>query len=114
MVSFQTKDSGKKQVFETGYQRDSVDEKTPYHLIDFPMLKRWAELMGRGAVKYGDSNWKLAATEEELKRFKASALRHMIQWFEGNIDEDHAAAVFFNLAGAEMVKEKINGKGENN
>jgi hypothetical protein len=33
-----------------------------------------------------------------------------MQWFFGENDEDHAAAVFFNITGAEYVKEKIDFK----
>jgi hypothetical protein len=72
------------------------------------MLIRWAELMGRGAIKYGERNWEKARTQEELDRFRASAFRHFCQWFYGlNPEEDHAAAVFFNIAGAEYVKQRM-------
>ena len=109
-MKYTTKDSGKRQQFSTGMQRDITEGKTRYDLVDMPMLKRWAELMGRGAVKYGSRNWEKAATAEELERFRESAFRHFIQWFNGEIDEDHAAAVYFNIAGAEMVKRKLHGK----
>jgi|SRR5579872_4887725 len=106
-MSFDTKDSGKREEFTTGMVRDTQDDKPRYDLIDAVFLKRWAELMARGARKYGENNWRKAATEEELRRFKASAIRHMYQWLSGDLDEDHAVAVAFNLAGAEMVKEKL-------
>lgn len=109
MNDFITKDSGERQQFSTGMKRDVQTDKPRYDLIGsgWMLIKRWAELMGRGAIKYGELNFEKAATEEELRRFKASALRHMIQWFHGEVDEDHAAAVCFNLAGAEMVKVKL-------
>lgn len=167
-MSFITKDSGERQTFSTGMQRDSAakdlrpdllpvamlnrwrdsnivhGDYTPSSLrsraFDYfikwfsdaksiddcaaavleliaayeevierpPMLVRWAELMGRGAQKYGERNWEKAATEEELARFKASAFRHFVQWFYGmNPEEDHAAAVFFNISGAEYVKARM-------
>ena len=31
----------------------------------------------------------------------------MYQWLEGDESEDHAAAVMFNLSGAEYVKQKL-------
>ncbi len=105
---FTTKDSGARQVFSTGMNRDIQDNKPRYDLIYSPMVKRWSELMARGAVKYGERNWEKAETEEELGRFIASAMRHMFQWFDGDTDEDHAAAVFFNISGAEMVRSKLN------
>jgi hypothetical protein len=64
--------------------------------------------MARGAEKYGEENWRLADDEAALKRFRASAMRHMFQYLEGDATEDHAVAVAFNLAGAEMVKTKMN------
>jgi len=103
---FETKDSGKRETYDSGMVRDVRDGKTRYDLVDRTMLKRWAELMGRGADKYGDDNWRLANSDAELKRFKESAFRHFMQWLEGETDEDHAAAVFFNIAAAEYVLQK--------
>lgn len=112
--SYVTKDSGKRQEYATGMKRDVQTDKPRYDLIGYGwyLIKRWAALMARGAVKYGELNFEKAETVEELNRFRASGLRHMIQWYMGETDEDHAAAVCFNLAGAEMVKEKIAQKAE--
>ena len=88
--------------------RDTQQGKPNFWLCYQPMLKRWAELMTRGADKYGDRNWELAESKEELERFKASAFRHFYQWInEENPEEDHAAAVFFNISAVEMLKEKL-------
>jgi hypothetical protein len=46
----------------------------------------------------------LATGDEELERFRASAVRHFVQWLQGATDEDHAAAVIFNLNGYEYVR----------
>jgi len=108
-MEYITKDSGDRKEFASGMKRDSQTSKVRYDLVDMGMLKRWAELMGRGAEKYGDHNWKLANGAEELNRFKESAFRHFMQWFNGeNIEEDHAAAVYFNIAGAEYVWGRLN------
>lgn len=105
---FETKDSGKRKVFASGMQRDVTEGKTDYtYCLQGPMLKRWAELMERGAKKYDRDNWMKASGPEELERFRASALRHLIQWLHGETDEDHAAAVIFNLNGAEYVLGKM-------
>lgn len=105
---FVTKDSGERQTFATGMVRDSGLKTLRPDLVDQGMLQRWSELMGRGAVKYGERNWEKAATQAELDRFLASASRHFFQWFNGqNPEEDHAAAVFFNIAGAEYVKRRL-------
>ena len=108
MSGFVTKDSGERQTFSTGMQRDSGQKDLRPDLVYGPMLIRWAELMGRGAGKYGERNWEKARTQEELDRFQASAFRHFVQWFYGlSPEEDHAAAVFFNIAGAEYVRGRM-------
>lgn len=112
---FITKDSGKRQQYASGMQRDLQEGKPRYDLIiplgsENPMLKRWAELLERGMTKYGYRNWEKAESDEELIRFKASAFRHFVQWFSGEEDEDHASAVFFNINAVEFLKEKMDGR----
>lgn len=109
-TDFVTKDSGQRIEFATGMVRDIQDDKPRYDLLDRPMLKRWAELMARGAKKYGENNWRKAATEEELRRFDASLLRHTFQLLDGDRSEDHAAAICFNAAGRETVLKKLEAK----
>jgi hypothetical protein len=105
---FTTKDSGEREQYASGMQRDVTEGKVKWHLIlGGPMLVRWAELMTRGAVKYDDDNWMQADSEVELARFRESAMRHFMQWVTGADDEDHAAAVIFNINGYEYVKDKL-------
>jgi hypothetical protein len=110
---FTIKDSGERKNFSSGMVRDVTTGKIQYHrVMDGPMFKRWAEHLTKGAAKYPDvkpgvPNWTLAQGEEELHRFKESALRHFVDWYNGRRDEDHAAGVFFNINGAEYVREKI-------
>lgn len=109
MKKFETKDSGARQEYKSGMRRDLQEGKPRYDLIvpvgsKHSMLKRWAELLERGMAKYGYRNWEKADSEEEMIRFKASAFRHFMQWFEGEEDEDHAAAVFFNIQAYEHTK----------
>jgi len=111
-MKFITKDSGQRQDYKSGMRRDLQDGKPRYDLIipvgvKSHMLKRWAELLERGIAKYGYRNWEKANSEEELIRFKQSAFRHFIQWFEGETDEDHAAAVLFNIQAFEATTEKL-------
>lgn len=108
-MGYETKDSGKRIEFPSGMRRDVDDNKPRYDLIYEPMLTRWAELMARGALKYGEGNWLLADSQEELKRFQASGFRHFVQWIRGDEDEDHAAAVFYNIAACEYLKRKLYG-----
>jgi len=102
------KDSGKRIEFDSGMVRDITDDKIDYTLaLDGPMFERYARHLTDGAKKYDKRNWLKASGQEELDRFKESALRHMIQWLRGDTDEDHAAAIWFNVNGVEMVKEKL-------
>ncbi len=109
-MEYTTKDSGERQTYASGMNRDLTTDKTKWHLVfSGPMLERWAKLMTRGAEKYDDDNWMKADSEEERNRFKASAFRHFMQWYGGNTDEDHAAAVIFNINGKEYVEDKLDG-----
>lgn len=105
---FDIKDSGKRQTFDSGMVRESPEDKVDYSLVmDGPMLERWAIHLTKGAKKYSKRNWMKACGQQELDRFKESAVRHFFQWYHGHTDEDHAAAVYFNLCGAEYVKEQM-------
>lgn len=105
---FTIKDSGEREQFSTGMNRDVETGKIDYTLIyDGPMLKRWAEHLTKGAIKYKPRNWLLAATQEELDRYRRSLGRHYHQYMNGEVDEDHAAAIFFNVNGIEYVKERL-------
>lgn len=98
MSGFTIKDSGTREVFSGGMQRDTTEGKTNWSLIaDGPMLKRWAIHLTNGAKKYAKRNWMLAEGQAELDRARESAFRHFMQFFNGDVDEDHAAAVFFNI-----------------
>lgn len=105
---YETKDSGKRVVHDSGMQRDVTDDKVDYTLaLDGPMFERYAQLMHRGQMKYGKRNWMKANSQKELDRARESAVRHFFQWYFGVTDEDHAAAVIFNINEAEYVKEKM-------
>ena len=106
-MKYQTKDSGERINYDSGMRRDIQDGKPRYDLIPLMPLKRLAELYTRGAEKYGDRNWQLANSQEELDRFKGSAMRHMFQWAEGDESEDHAIAVVFNLFAYLYVEDKL-------
>lgn len=112
-MAYITKDSGKRIEYSSGMRRDDNSQKPDFSLLltsmpyDKQMLTRWAELMTRGANKYGRKNWELSCTEEELERFKSSAMRHFMQWITGETDEDHASAIYFNVQAAEYVKWRL-------
>lgn len=107
---FVVKDSGERIEYPSGMHRDVQDGKTDFLLVrDGPMFRRWAEHLTKGATKYGRRNWQLASSEEEYERFRTSAARHFEQWLAGDRDEDHAAAVMFNVNAAEYVKDRLGG-----
>lgn len=114
MTHFETKDSGERVEYESGMRRDIQSGKPRFDLLlvdglpyEEQFLTRFAALLARGAEKYGERNWQLASSPEELARFRASGLRHMMQWANGELDEDHAVAVAFNLMAYEYVKWKL-------
>lgn len=105
MSDFTIKDSGQRQAYGGGV-RDTEDGKIDYSLaLDGPMFERWAQHLTRGAKKYAPRNWMKFSGLEALQRAKRSALRHFLQWFRGEQDEDHAAGVFFNINVAEHLKD---------
>jgi hypothetical protein len=93
--------------------RDTAAGKIDYWRVFIgPILERLAVHVTKGAAKYPDvapgvPNWTLAAGPEEQQRYRASAARHFVQWMRGDQDEDHAAAVVFNINGYEYVTEKL-------
>lgn len=118
------KDSGSRSEFNSGMVRDTTEGKMRPDLVrDGPMFQRWVALMTNGAKKYEARNWMKAAGEEEYGRFLESADRHFNIWItwmlygvniedpnnptQTPLSEDHAAAAFFNINGAEYVRERM-------
>jgi hypothetical protein len=111
---YETKDSGVRSEYASGMVRDTQAGKPRFDLLlpkgvpyGEQMLTRFAELMARGADKYDERNWEKAGGQEELDRYYSSALRHLMQWVAGETDEDHAAAVMFNILAGEFVKRRM-------
>jgi hypothetical protein len=109
-----TKDSGARDEFDSGMVRDTQKGKARFDLmlpLDVPydqqMITRFAELLARGAEKYGDRNWEKGDSDKEIARARSSALRHMMQWACGETDEDHAAAVMFNIMMVETLSSRV-------
>lgn len=109
-----TKDSGERAAYDSGMVRDTEAGKARFDLLvplgvpyEEQFLTRFADLLGRGAEKYSARNWEKANSQAELDRYKSSAFRHFMQWITGEVDEDHAAAVMFNLMCYEMTKYKM-------
>lgn len=112
---FITKDSGQRLNFDSGMMRDIESDKPRFDLLiadgesyDNCLLTRWASILTRGAQKYAERNWEKANSVEEFKRFKSSAFRHFMQLMHNETDEDHFAAVAFNLNGMVYLMNKLN------
>ena len=105
MEQFELKDSGKRQEFGTGAVRDTQENKGRYDLISPIALKRLALILQKGMTKYGARNWEKGMP---LSRYMDSALRHLNQKLEGNVDEDHVSQAMFNIMAFIHTEEMIN------
>lgn len=92
-MTYETKDSGTRESFETGAVRDSRIGKGRFDLVPPLPMRRLAQLYERGASKYCDWNWSKGMP---FSRFLDSAERHLNDYKAGLRDEDHLAAVVFN------------------
>jgi len=113
LSEFTVKDSGARREFDSGMVRDTAEGKINFLLIlPGPMKRRWAAHLTKAEAKYppiapGVANWTQADGPEELLRARESAARHFESWLNGERDEDHAAALFFNVNLVEYVEEKM-------
>ena len=80
--------------FTTGAQRDTGDGKLRMSLIPHQELKRVMKRYLDGAEKYGENNWMRGMP---LSVYYDCAHRHLDAWWRGDGDEDHAAAVVWNM-----------------
>ncbi len=96
-MSYTTRDSGKKRVFGTWFQRDTGEEKLRFDLIPIDQLERLAGQYTRWASKCGESNRQKARWKKEIDVFRQSAHRHFIKWMKWEYDEDRASALMRNI-----------------
>lgn len=92
--SFVVKDSGEREVFDTGARRDVRSGKGRFDLIHFEFLKRLALVCEAGGIKYGDNNYLKGMP---IHRYLDSALRHINNYRSGMRDEDHIVQAAWNL-----------------
>lgn len=93
-MTYKLNQSGSKQEFSTGAQRDSAEGKPRLDLISPLFLDRLGTLLAKGADHYGERNWEKGMP---LSRLLSSACRHLNQLLDGQEDEDHAIQCAFNL-----------------
>ena len=94
--------SKKNRQFKTGAQRDISDGKTRMSLIPQEELKRVMKRYLDGAEKYGENNW---MNGMPLSVYYDCAHRHLEAWWNNRDDEDHAAAVVWNMLCAMWTEE---------
>lgn len=90
--------------FNTGAHRDTGANKLKMSLIPHDELNRVLKRYLDGAEKYGENNWKKGMP---LSVYYDSAQRHLFKWWNGDNDEDHAAAVIWNVLGAMWTEKNM-------
>jgi len=91
---FKIKDSGEREVYGTGAQRDNHQGKGRFDLVSTQGLLRVARWYELGAKKYSDRNWEKGIS---VARCIDAAMRHLVKYMAGCDDEDHLAAVAWNV-----------------
>jgi hypothetical protein len=84
-----------------------IEEATYGDASQPDIIRRYRELLERGAKKYGAHNYQLANSKEEADRFFRSGFRHLMQFLNQDRDEDHLAAVIFNIVAYAMCLSKL-------
>ena len=111
MTEYKIKDSGKRQLYESGAVRDTNEGEIHYDLLPIECLKRIAYHYTEGAKKYTKDNWKKGVPTE---RWVEGAWRHWAKYLLGERDEDHLSALVFNVFGIMWNEEKKNNRKEVN
>lgn len=82
------------EYFESDAMREFKDEKPAYGDMPVSALKRIAMRFTLGNARYGRFNWQRGLPNQSCYD---SALRHLLQWKDGDTSEDHLAAAAWNL-----------------
>lgn len=88
------KDSGTRQIYPTGANRDNPTGKGAMNLIPANAILRVSRHYEDGAKKYGDNNWTKGIP---TSRYIDAALRHLFKYLAGCQDEDHLSAAVWNI-----------------
>jgi len=99
------KDSGTRRNFDSGAVRDAETGKGRFDLIPPVALELLAKHFEAGALKYDARNWEKGMP---LSQFLDSALRHINKYRDGQRDEPHIVAAFWNLAAFLHTREMVN------
>jgi len=88
--------TGNPRQFDTGAQRDCADDKLRMSLVPHNALNSVMKRYLQGAETYGENNWKKGMKHSILYD---SAMRHLMQDFQGDCSEDHLGAALWNIMG---------------
>lgn len=67
-------------------------------------IERCGTWMAKGAIRYADRNWERGLP---VSRYLSSLLRHLLKWERDEDDEDHAAAIQFNVMGILFTRDMV-------
>jgi len=98
------KDSGQREDMSTGSRRDSQVGKSRPDLMNPLVLRRLGMHFANGCDKYGEKNFELG---QKTSRYRASLGRHLLDYDEGLVDEDHLSAIIWNAMGIMLNQELI-------
>lgn len=99
-------DSGAREVAANGFTREPDADKPDLswlfeieglELVPREMIERIAKHFANGSKKYAPDNWRRGTSPEALARYRRSVARHVFAWFRRETDEDHTAAIAWNL-----------------
>lgn len=103
-MSYTIKDSGTRRSYQTGAVRDGATGKGRFDLLPYEALYEYALHSEMGAVKYDARNWEKGIA---LSVFLDSAARHLYKLVAGWDDENHAAAVMWNMGSFIATRSRI-------
>lgn len=89
--------------FSTGAKREDKTGKGRCDLLPPAALIRLSKHFEKGAKDHGDRNWELGVP---MSSFIDSGLRHLLQYMNGQTDEDHLCAAAWNILCALDTEEK--------
>ena len=88
------KTTGSPRQFDTGAQRDNAEGKLRMSLVPHTALNAVMKRYLQGAEAYGENNWRKGMKHSVLYD---SAMRHLMQDFQGDNSEDHLGAALWNI-----------------
>lgn len=89
--------------FSTGAKREDKTGKGRCDLLPPAALIRLSKHFEKGAKDHGDRNWELGVP---MSSFIDSGLRHLLQYMNGQTNEDHLCAAAWNILCALETEEQ--------